>query len=239
MNVAGLAAQRSYYDARWAKETFANQLQLSRTLAILEGIRASDIRDPRILDLGCGTGWLSGILARFGPTTGIDLSPLAVEKARQTYPDVQFLASDFLDLPTADGEFDIVVSQEVIEHVTGQREYVDQAARCLRRGGYLILTTPNAWNFTHWDERTLSTQELQPIEQWLTTRQLRALLEPQFRIIQIRTIILGGATQGIFRIVNSVKLAAILTRFGLRPLYEKTAERLGFGMHITLLAERR
>jgi 2-polyprenyl-3-methyl-5-hydroxy-6-metoxy-1,4-benzoquinol methylase len=40
-------------------------------------------RPLRILDFGCGTGWLGASLTSFGDVTGIDLSPAAIEHGRQ------------------------------------------------------------------------------------------------------------------------------------------------------------
>lgn len=231
--------QRAYYDDRWARETYANLLQLQRAIAILDGLRMLGLRSPRILDLGCGTGWLTAILGCFGPATGIDLSPLAIQKAQACYPDIRFIAADLSSMGTTDETFDVVVSQEVIEHVENQSRYLDLVSRFLRPGGYLILTTPNAWNLAHWTEDSIKDWGLQPVEQWLTRRQLRSLLQSQFKVIHLRTIILGYGTQGVFRVVNSTKLATILKLLGLFPLYESVLERLGFGLHIFVIAQRR
>lgn len=238
MNVLSIDSQRTFYDQRWESESFANLLQLQRAIAILDALRKLNIRCPKILDFGCGTGWLSAILGRFGPTTGIDLSLLAIEKARQKYPDVQFIASDFVDLEMRDEKFDIVVSQEVIEHVADQAGYVSLAAQFLRPRGYLILTTPNAWNFSHWDREDLKAWGLQPIEQWLTMKQLRYLVESKFNVVNLRTFIASSGKRGIFRVAYSTKVMSLMKTFGLASSYEYFLEGAGFGLHILLVAQR-
>jgi 2-polyprenyl-3-methyl-5-hydroxy-6-metoxy-1,4-benzoquinol methylase len=231
-------AQRAYYDERWAHEQYANLLQLHRAAAILDGLRRLNLRCPKILDLGCGTGWLTAILGRFGPTTGIDLSRTVIRTAQNYHPDVRFIAADFSDLHQADETFDVVVSQEVIEHVIDQARYLDLAAHFLQPGGYLLLTTPNAWNLAHWQRESLEEWGLQPIEQWLTIKQLRTLLAVRFKIIFLRTLSIGNGTRGVFRLVNSKKLAVILHRLHLFAPYERFLEAAGFGRHIMVVAER-
>jgi len=64
---------------------------------------------------------------------------------RESYPRARYVQGDALNLPFADGEFDIVFSNAVIEHVGGreqQRRFVDES---LRVAGRAFVTTPNRW----------------------------------------------------------------------------------------------
>jgi SAM-dependent methyltransferase len=81
------------------------------------------------------------------------------ERFRESYPRIRYVQGDALDLPFADGEFDVVFSNAVIEHVGGraeQRRFVEEALRVARRA---FVTTPNRWfplevhtrlPFVHW-----------------------------------------------------------------------------------------
>jgi trans-aconitate methyltransferase len=178
-----IAAQRDFYDARWTAKTFANRLQLERAVAILDGLQRTGLKAPLILDVGCGTGWLTTILQRFGPTTGIELSPAAIEAAGQKFPDVRFHAADVsVQLPV--NACDVLVSHEVLEHMADQPAHVAAMARAIRPGGWLILTTPNA----HLTKGRV-TNDPQPIENHVTAKQLRSLLAPHFDIRDLRTIV--------------------------------------------------
>jgi SAM-dependent methyltransferase len=78
---------------------------------------------------------------------------------RETYPRARYVQGDALELPFADGEFDVVFSNAVIEHVGGreqQRRFVEESLRVARRA---FITTPNRWfpvevhtrlPFVHW-----------------------------------------------------------------------------------------
>lgn len=100
---------------------------------------------PRVLDLGCGNGSLSHAIAQNGyEVTGIESSASGIQFAQTQYPQCQFIEASIYELPdeTVAGQFDVVVSAEVIEHLLYPRELVRAAKRCLKPGGQLIVTTP-------------------------------------------------------------------------------------------------
>lgn len=98
------------------------------------------------LDVGCGAGLLAEPLARLGAAvTGIDASPEVIEVARG-HSAMMGLKIDYRvgDVQALEGEFDLVTSMEVIEHVADPAGFVKALARRLAPGGLLIMSTPNA-----------------------------------------------------------------------------------------------
>lgn len=99
-----------------------------------------------VLDLACGTGYGSAILARLGArsVTGIDLSEAALEEARRlhAHPRVRFVQGDAFDPPVAE-QFDLVVSFETIEHVPTPEQLLDVLAGLVTSSGTFICSTPN------------------------------------------------------------------------------------------------
>jgi len=230
--------QKDYYNSRWANQEYINPFALQRLIAILEMLNDTDLEKPKILDLGCGTGWLTAILNEFGPTTGIELAPKAVEAAKYKYPAAEFLAGNVFELELPEKKYDIVISQEVIEHVDDQETYLKIATSFLRTGGYLILTTPNAYNLNHWTKEALVHWDLQPIENWLTMREVKRLLEKRFCVLKSMTIIDEFGTKGPYKVLSSVKINKILDVLKLKAFKNKLALRLGLGLHIVLLARK-
>lgn len=240
MSRPDIQAQERYYDERWEGFSFANRLQLQRCVAILDGLRRTGIPRPRIVDLGCGPGWLTAVLGHFGPATGVDLSPQAVRDAALAYPHARFEHADVLHWKHPRGEFDVVVSQEVLEHVEDQPGYLRIAREMLREGGYLLLTTPNARTFDALPPEVRESWSTQPIESWRTAAELRRLLEEAgFRVLSLTTVCPGFGQRGIYRLLNSPRLDRLAARAGAGEALARLRLRLGLGLHLFAMARRR
>jgi 2-polyprenyl-3-methyl-5-hydroxy-6-metoxy-1,4-benzoquinol methylase len=102
--------------------------------------------DRVVLDAGCGVGYGSALLAQCGARSvvGLDISAAAVESAAAAAPaNVSFEVGDVHALPYGDGQFDLVVCFEVIEHVTDQLAVLAELARVLAPDGVLAISSPN------------------------------------------------------------------------------------------------
>lgn len=229
---------REYYNRLWGDAVYANRLKLMRCEAILGALARVAPREPRILDLGCGTGWLSSVLGQFGPTTGVDLSDRAIKAAAAKYPYVTFVQADLFSWRPPRDAFDVVVSQEVIEHVDRQAEYLEIARAALTDTGFLILTTPNAATFRAMSDEQLEGWGRQPIENHLTREELIALLEVRFRVLEVTTIVPGYGSRGVRRIINSERLSGFLRR-GLGGTLDRLKLQLGYGLHLVAVAQAR
>ena len=108
MNNLEIQSQREYYNDRWQKQNFLHPLKRARCAAILQAFAECKLQNPRILDLGCGSGWLAGILGNFGPTVGVELSDIAIETAALANPQVEYICADFFDW-----DFDFAIGQDV------------------------------------------------------------------------------------------------------------------------------
>lgn len=99
----------------------------------------------RVLDLGCGNGSLSNIIARQGyQVVGVEESASGIAIAQPKFPDCQFIQASIYDAPKAEllNAFDVVIAVEVIEHLFYPKELVTLARKCLKPTGKLIITTP-------------------------------------------------------------------------------------------------
>ena len=100
-----------------------------------------------VLDIACGEGYGSALLARHASrVTGADIAPAAIAHARSRYAgrsNLEFREADCAALPFADASFDVVVSFETIEHIAAQETFLDEIARVLRPDGFVVLSCPN------------------------------------------------------------------------------------------------
>jgi 2-polyprenyl-3-methyl-5-hydroxy-6-metoxy-1,4-benzoquinol methylase len=120
-------------------------LRLMHLRAYDEAVGHAAARD--VLDVGCNTGYGTLRFAQVaGRVVGVDVSPRAIEAARQRAPDgrPEFVLTSGFDLPFPDESFDLVTSFQVLEHVPDPQAFLRELARVARRGGMVILATPNA-----------------------------------------------------------------------------------------------
>ena len=111
-------------------------------------------RRARVLDIGCGAGFLSNELARAGfQVDGLDRSPETLEVARRHDPTgtVRYDRGDAGLLPYPGGSFDAVCAMDFLEHVEDPARIVSEASRVLSPGGLFFFHTfnrnPLAWLF--------------------------------------------------------------------------------------------
>ncbi|WP_294502361.1 trans-aconitate 2-methyltransferase [uncultured Victivallis sp.] len=92
----------------------------------------------KILDLGCGTGDLTAVLAANGADVlGIDNSAEMIVKARYSHPELMFAEIDALELPY-DEEFDTVFSNSVFHWIPDVDHLLAEIRRALKPGGKLV-----------------------------------------------------------------------------------------------------
>ena len=132
-----------------------------------------------VLDIACGAGYGSALLARGAArVTGADISQAAIDHARDRYasvPGLEFRHADCAALPFPDATFDAVVSFETVEHIAAQETFLDEIRRVLRPGGLVVLSCPNKVEYT--DERGV-TNEFHVRE--LYRDELAVLIAPRF-----------------------------------------------------------
>ena len=106
----------------------------------------------RVLDVGCGGGFLSNHLSKEGfPVDGLDASAdsLAVATQHDSTGKARYTRGDALALPFADESFDVVCAMDFLEHVEDPARVVAEAARVLRPRGLFFFHTFNR-NFLAW-----------------------------------------------------------------------------------------
>jgi SAM-dependent methyltransferase len=107
-----------------------------------------DLAGLSILEIGCATGALLQSLSRFHPArmVGIDLASSAVEFGRSRYG-LDLRATTLEDAAFAPAQFDLIVMVDLIEHVFDLDGFMNRVLHCLKPGGAIYITTPDAGGF--------------------------------------------------------------------------------------------
>ncbi|MEH2071921.1 MAG: methyltransferase domain-containing protein [Nostoc sp.] len=115
--------------------------------AILDGVEAR--AGMRLLDVACGTGWLSADAVKRGAiVTGLDYTENMLVIARSRCPEAEFWVGDAENLPFEFDEFEAVVCNFGILHFPEPEKAIAESLRVLKPGGYYAFTcwTPPAHN---------------------------------------------------------------------------------------------
>ncbi len=101
-------------------------------------------KDASIVDLGCGKGGLLRLLKEkgFSNLTGADM-----DVNQFKFDDIKILKINLNKHKIIDGTYDAVIATEVIEHVENPTKLFDDCFNILKRGGHLIISTPNNQNW--------------------------------------------------------------------------------------------
>ena len=148
---------QSFYDEFTTKQLDAG-ISL-RNIRIQEwtekfGLKPTD----NVLEIGCGIGTQTELLARFvsnGQITAVDLSPKSIHYAKErlkNYPQVSFITGDILTLPMdRKNQFDVIVLPDVIEHIPLEThfELFSILSSLLKSEGVIVIHIPNP-NFLAW-----------------------------------------------------------------------------------------
>ncbi len=120
----------------------------NRLIAHAEFIR---LKPARILDIGCGTGYFTGLLReRFkrAHMIAVDIADSMIEAAKRKHTrrlpwqaKMQFVTADALSLPFPDTSFDLVCSNLTLQWVVHPRKMLSEMRRILAPGGLMLLST--------------------------------------------------------------------------------------------------
>lgn len=106
----------------------------------------------KVLDVGCGAGFLTNDLSSCGfDVTGVDISEESLRVARNhdSTQKVKYLSADAYKLPFADESFDVVCAMDFLEHVDNPKNVIKEFSRVLRPGGQFFFHTfsrnPLSW----------------------------------------------------------------------------------------------
>jgi 2-polyprenyl-3-methyl-5-hydroxy-6-metoxy-1,4-benzoquinol methylase len=111
-----------------------------------------------VLDLGCGSGWLSIEIARLGVrnVVGVDIDDavLALNALTLNGAEIRGVQARSEDLPFANDSFDLVIAKDLLEHLPDPSSTTNEIYRILRPGGAVYASAPAPGSRTYFDDYT-------------------------------------------------------------------------------------
>lgn len=135
---------------------------VERGIKIVDAVNAlKNIGGAMILDIGCGTGGQALAFAQKNATViGLDpdvsICELATIRSKEMGESIDILISDGTMNPFPDSSFDVIICNDVFEHVKQKKKLAHEISRLLKIDGVVYINTPNKlspWNIL-WDDHT-------------------------------------------------------------------------------------
>ena len=214
-----------------------------RTAALVAALAPSG--GGRVLEVACGAGAMSRRLA-YSSYHGIDISPAAIDIARQKIENIQhpdpsrttYEAADFHGWPLPSEPFDLTLCVDAVAYFRDQAFALKKMAQSLRPGGVLVLTTINPFVYHRIKRTTKSPLKEGSISHWLTRRELHSLVGAAGLHLERSYSIMPRGNLGILRVVNAGRLNRV---FGMRSadFLKRTKEIVGLGQYRVIVARKR
>ena len=213
-----------------AYELLTSQDVWRRHIAALLGtISPPDDHEMQVLDLGCGPGESSFVVASLlgskASVTGIDLAPAMVQRAQNRLQrhhrdlhNVRFETGDGADLRFADASFDLALGHSFLYLVPDRIGVLREAKRVLRPGGHLLLMEPHRHGSLLRAARLGARHLASSLRRPLTTYRF------------VASMLLWRVVSGRAGRLGRDELAALLTRAGFRDVTIEPAFG-GLGLH--------
>lgn len=197
--------------ADWEKSYWWHRGRLSLLESLIKAAFKEKQTGLDILEIGCGTGEITQFLEKYGRVEALDVSPEALNYARERGVRNAILGDvNRIDLTGLTERFDLVVAFDVLEHIQDDVEAMKRAHLMLKKGGYLIVSVP-AYKFL-WSEHD---EALHHKRRYHSFEIAKKLTDSGFRIAK--------KTHFVTTAFPAIALYRILSNFFGRSAYPQTS----------------
>jgi len=123
--------------------------RIESTLHLIEFVFKKD-SEIKILDIGCGKGYITNKIKqnyRFSEVSALDYSFSAIHFAHQNFKNIDFIVADAYNIPYCKDYFDLVICNNIWEHVPDPLNMLKAIKKVQKKDGYLIISTPSRYRF--------------------------------------------------------------------------------------------
>jgi len=232
----GKEIQREYNPKHPNYERWQKARDLSNHRAIfVESILSTEvvINGLKILDIGAGEGNTSKLLAKKNFVVSLEPKPERIERIVKTgtlFP----VIGDSLRLPFKVSYFDIIISQDVIEHLNINNRTIDDLTSLLKDNGFIYLSTPNKYSLIniisdpHWGMPIISLLNRNQIKRYF----LKNFRKSDYQRDDIAELLSLKKIYDLFGQYYSIK---ILTKFSVSYLLDGGKGLVWSNFHLRLV----
>lgn len=135
---------KKYHSKNFLKRWMIKRLNKKILELLNQSIEDLSLERIKILDAGCGEGFISNLIYSCIPNVeivGLEYTREALEIARKNNKNITYMQGDIYEMPFAENSFDIVICTEVLEHLDKPESALKELKRTAK--SRLILTVPN------------------------------------------------------------------------------------------------
>lgn len=164
---------------KWEKHINNAETKKRLKVVFLDLLKGVSLKNKKFLEIGCGLGYFSlEALNRAAKVTAVDVGKNLVAITKNRVRKGKFIVASASELPFRNNSFDIVLCTEVIEHVDNQKAAFKEMFRVLKKGGYLVLTTPNKLFKPLFDFLSLTkTRVYKGNEKWFFYKEIKGIFK--------------------------------------------------------------
>lgn len=142
-------SREAFYDQYWKDELVTDSPHQRWKIRVLRSVLQS-LPGKSILDVGAGDGaMLSGVAPRSWRRVGTDIGADALAKMETRGLSAAKVDLESGKLPFADGEFDVTMCLDVLEHVFATEELAREVVRVTAKDGHVLVAVPNGFNLAN------------------------------------------------------------------------------------------
>ena len=129
---------------RWKR---AREISVERgnfVLSIISKVR--ECKNLKILDIGSGEGGTSQVLSQDNIVTSFDMNKIRLQRQQNYFSNFNLLCGSSSSLPFKNNSFDLIILQDVMEHLDNREKLINNLYNLLNDNGMIYLSTPNKFS---------------------------------------------------------------------------------------------
>ena len=202
-----------------------------------------------VLDLGCGDGRDMAVFERQGARcTGVDFSEEMIREGvkrlrKAGVSKARLIVGNAKNIPFKDEFFDKVSCSEVLEHIPDWEKAVREISRVVKRGGLVVITTPNKYSLYGLDKtflkfvyRVLRRKWEHPYDEWKTQREVSEVLNQNGLKVQTKSTVCFIPGYFIsYKLPRGLKGVLVKITAFVEPVFARILNRYGYTIGISAI----